>query len=163
VVLRGRQIQFENHRPVEHRRHQQEGHEHREDVDHRDEVEGLAVVTAQSADQPLACLSRRIHGRMPLAGVRAQAGAASLRRSVMLLRNFTDAISRLSTSCVVLVCSTAWISTSGTATIRPNAVQFIATEMLDESRLAFSAGFTVETAANALIRPMTVPSRPRSV
>ena len=67
----------------------------------------------------------------------------------MLLRNFTEAISRLSTSSVVLVCSTAWISTSGTATIRPKAVQFIATEMLADSRFAFSAGFTVATAANA--------------
>ena len=38
-----------------------------------------------------------------------------------------------------------------------------ATEMLAERRLAFSAGFTVDTAANALIRPMTVPSSPSSV
>ena len=47
--------------------------------------------------------------------------------------------------------------------MRPKAVQFIATEMLAESRLAFSAGLTVATAANALIKPMTVPSRPSSV
>src|SRR6185295_4917342 len=68
LVLRSRQIELEDHRAVEHRRHEQEGHEHREDVDHRNEVQGLAVATAQAAYQPRACLSRRIHGWMPLAG-----------------------------------------------------------------------------------------------
>ncbi len=53
------------------------------------------------------------------------------------------------------------MTSSGTAVIRPNAVQFIATEMLADSRLAFSAGLTVATALNALMRPMTVPSSPQ--
>src|SRR6185437_1715190 len=84
-------------------------------------------------------------------------------RSVTAFRNFTEAISRLSISSVVFVWMTAWINSSGTAVIRPKAVQFIATEMLADSRLAFSAGFTVATAANALMRPTTVPSSPSSV
>ena len=37
---------------------------------------------------------------------------------------------------------------------------FIATEMLAESRSAFSAGFAVATAVNALMRPTIVPSKP---
>ena len=49
------------------------------------------------------------------------------------------------------------------ATNRPDAVLFIATEMLAASRLAFSAGFAVAIDANAEIRPMTVPSRPVSM
>src|SRR5260221_14580130 len=71
--------------------------------------------------------------------------AAALLRSVTALRNFTEAISRLSTSSVVLVCSTACITSSGTAVIRPKAVQFIATEMPAGSRLALSARLTVAT------------------
>ena len=47
---------------------------------------------------------------------------------------------------MVFVCSNAWMNRSGTAVIRPNAVQFIASEMLADSRFAFSAGFTVATA-----------------
>ena len=39
----------------------------------------------------------------------------------------------------------------------------VLTEMLADSRFAFSAGLTVATAAKALIRPTTVPSSPRSV
>src|SRR6185437_2463967 len=95
----------------------------------------------------------------------AQAAAAGCGacRSVMAFRNFTEAISRLSISSVVLVCRKAWTNSSGTAVIRPNAVQFIATEMLADNRLAFSAGLMVATAANARMRPMTVPSRPSRV
>src|SRR5580698_741307 len=79
-------------------------------------------------------------------GLQAAAGAgASGRRSVTAFRNLTDAISRLSMSSVVLVCRKAWMNSSGTAVISPKAVQFMATEMLAESRLAFSAGFTVAT------------------
>src|SRR5580698_2800825 len=92
-----------------------------------------------------------------------QAAAGAACRSVIAFRNFTEAISRLSISSVVLVCSQAWMNNSGTAVIRPKAVQFIATEMLAESRLAFSAGLTVATAANARIRPITVPSSPSRV
>ena len=56
------------------------------------------------------------------------------------------------------------MSSNGTAVISPNAVQFIATEILADSRLAFSAGsVTVATAAKALIKPTTVPSRPSNV
>src|SRR6185312_8731525 len=93
----------------------------------------------------------------------AAAGTGGDCLSVIELRNLTDAISRLSISSVVLVWMTAWMSSSGTAVIRPNAVQFIATEMLAESRFAFCAGSIVATAAKARMRPMTVPSRPRSV
>src|ERR1700724_2445321 len=93
----------------------------------------------------------------------AQAAAGAVCRSVIALRNLTDAISRLSISSVVRVCSQAWMNSSGTAVIRPKAVQFIATEMLADSRLAFSAGLTVATAANAAIRPITVPSSPSNV
>ncbi len=52
---------------------------------------------------------------------------------------------------------------SGMATIRPNAVVFIATEMLADSRSAFSAGFALATAVNAWMRPMIVPSSPSRV
>src|SRR5579862_5930180 len=93
----------------------------------------------------------------------AAAGAGCGCRSVTALRNLTDAISRLSIVSVVLVWSQAWISSNGTALMSPNAVQFIATEILADSRLAFSAGLTVATAAKALIRPMTVPSSPSRV
>src|SRR5581483_8868576 len=84
-------------------------------------------------------------------------------RSVMAFRNFTEAISRLSISSVVFVCRNACTNNSGTAVIRPNAVQFMATEILADNRLAFSAGLMVATAAKALIRPITVPSRPNRV
>jgi len=82
---------------------------------------------------------------------------------VIAFRNLTDAVSRLLISSVVFVCRSAWTNTIGTAVIRPKAVQFMASEMLADSRFAFSAGFTVATAANAWIRPLTVPSRPSSV
>ncbi len=49
----------------------------------------------------------------------------------MAFRNFTDAISRLSITSVVLVCSHAWVNSSGTAVMRPNAVQFIATDHIE--------------------------------
>ncbi len=48
------------------------------------------------------------------------------------------------------------------ATPNPEAVLFIATEMAEASRLAFSAGFAVATALNAPMRPVMVPSRPMS-
>src|SRR6476620_8268353 len=51
----------------------------------------------------------------------------------------------------------------GTATMRPNAVQFMASEILADRRFAFSAGFAVDTAENAWIKPLTVPSRQRKV
>src|SRR5690606_23321022 len=89
--------------------------------------------------------------------------AASPRRSTIVFRNLTEAISRLSTSSVVLVWSRACTSSSGIATIRPKAVVFIATEIDAESRSAFSAGLALETAVNAWMRPTIVPSRPRSV
>src|SRR5438045_7251036 len=92
---------------------------------------------------------------------RAQAAAGALCRSVIALRNLTDAISRLSISSVVLVCSHAWMNSSGTAVMRPKAVQFIATEMLADSRFAFSAGLTVATAAKARIQPIPVTRRTR--
>ena len=64
---------------------------------------------------------------------------------------------------VVLLCRTVCRSSSGIATIRPNAVVFIATEILADNRSAFSAGFADATAVNALIRPMIVPSKPSNV
>ena len=82
---------------------------------------------------------------------------------MIAFKNFTDAISRLSTMAVVFVCNTEWISTSGIATMRPNAVQFMPIEMLADKSSAFSAGFAVDTAVNASMRPMIVPKRPISV
>ena len=49
------------------------------------------------------------------------------------------------------------------ATIKPNAVVFMATEIEADSRSAFSAGLTLATAVKPLIRPMMVPSRPSRV
>ena len=80
-----------------------------------------------------------------------------------MFRNFTAAISRLSTIWVVLDCSTEYTSNNGIATISPNAVVFMATEMLDDSSSAFSAGLAWATAVNAWIRPMMVPSSPSRV
>jgi hypothetical protein len=39
----------------------------------------------------------------------------------------------------------------------------MASEILADSRFAFSAGFAVETAENEWIKPLTVPSRPSKV
>ena len=64
---------------------------------------------------------------------------------------------------VVFVCSIEWISTSGIATMRPNAVQFMPIEMLRDKSSAFSAGFALETAVNASINPMIVPRMPINV
>ena len=64
---------------------------------------------------------------------------------------------------VVFVCSIEWISTSGIATMRPNAVQFMPIEILRDRSSAFSAGFALETAVNASIKPMIVPKRPINV
>src|SRR3972149_6494962 len=72
----------------------------------------------------------------------------------------TDANSRLSTIWPVVDVSLAWKNRSGIADISPKAVVFMATEILAESRSAFSAGFALETAVKAWIRPMMVPSRP---
>ena len=41
------------------------------------------------------------------------------------------------------------MNSTGTATIRPKAVQFMASEMLAASRFAFSAGFAVATDVKA--------------
>ena len=82
----------------------------------------------------------------------------------MAFRNFTEAISRLSISSVVFVCRNACTNSSGTAVMRPNAVQFIATEMLAERRLAFSAGLMVavetvsEDHVTVLVRFCVLPS-----
>src|SRR5690606_11241138 len=107
------------------------------------------------------------HGYAPLVpdtqGPQARAAGTSVGRSTKEFRNFTDAISMLSMISVVLVCSTAWMTRKGTAVIGPKAVQFMASEMLADSRLAFSAGFTDDTALKAPIRPISVPSRPSSV
>ena len=46
------------------------------------------------------------------------------------------------------------------ADIKPNAVVFIATEILDDNRSAFSAGSAPATAVKAWIKPMIVPSNP---
>src|SRR6266702_2446459 len=81
----------------------------------------------------------------------------------IVLSAFTDAISRLFTIWPVVVVRRAWSSRSGIAVIRPNAVQFMASEMLAASRAAFSAGLAVATAAKAVIRPMMVPSSPKRV
>ena len=79
------------------------------------------------------------------------------------LTNLAQAPSRLSTSSVVLACSQAWIISVGIATIRPNAVQFMASEMPADSRSDFSVGSAAPSEANAPIRHMTVPSRPSRV
>ena len=47
--------------------------------------------------------------------------------------------------------------------MRPNAVVFIATEVLADRKSALSAGFAFDTAVNARIRPMIVPSSPSKV
>ena len=52
-------------------------------------------------------------------------------------------------SSMVFVCRKEWTKSRGTATIRPKAVQFMASEMLAASRLAFSAGLAVATAVKA--------------
>ena len=49
------------------------------------------------------------------------------------------------------------------ATIKPKAVQFMPIEMLAESSSALSAMSAFETAVNASIKPMIVPSRPARV
>ena len=85
------------------------------------------------------------------------AAAGGCWRSVIAFRNFTEAISRLSMSSVVFVCRNACTNSSGTAVIRPNAVQFMATEILADSRLAFSAGLIVATFAVFLDMDRSAP------
>jgi len=79
------------------------------------------------------------------------------------LTNFTEAISILSTISVVLVCKKVNINKSGIAAIKPNAVVFMATEILADNKLAFSEGSTLATAVNALISPIIVPNSPNKV
>jgi hypothetical protein len=73
------------------------------------------------------------------------------------------AASRPSFNPMVFDCRKACSTRIGTAVMSPKAVQFMASEMLADSRFALSAGFTVATAANAWIRPLTVPRSPSSV
>src|SRR5258705_4520481 len=84
----------------------------------------------------------------------------SVGRSVIEFKNFTDAISRLSISEVVLDSRNMCDSSSVMATNNPDAVLFIATEIAAASKLAFSAGFAVATALKAPMRPVMVPSNP---
>src|SRR5271154_2372897 len=93
-------------------------------------------------------------------GAAGDAAGSCAWRSVMEFRNFTDAISRLSISEVVLDSRNMCDSNSVMATPRPDAVLFIATEIAAASKLAFSAGLAVATALKALMRPMMVPSNP---
>ncbi len=65
------------------------------------------------------------------------------------MRALTEAISRLTTISPVFEVSTVLVISSGIATISPKAVVFMATEMLAESRSAFSAGFALATAVKA--------------
>src|SRR6476469_9133489 len=55
------------------------------------------------------------------------------------------------------------MTSAGIAVMRPNAVQFIASEMPAARIVALSAGFTFATASKQLIRPDTVPRRPESI
>ena len=64
---------------------------------------------------------------------------------------------------LVLLCNMEWINSSGIAAIKPNAVVFIASEMLCDNSVAFSAGSALATAVNAAIKPMIVPSNPSKV
>ena len=86
--------------------------------------------------------------------------ALSVCRSVIELRNFTEAISKLSISEVVLDSRNMCESSSVMATNKPDAVLFMATEIAAASKLAFSAGLAVATALNAPMRPVIVPSKP---
>src|SRR5450631_1427156 len=94
------------------------------------------------------------------AGAAGSCAGRSDWRSVMEFKNFTDAISRLSISDVVLDSRNMCDVSSVIATNKPDAVLFIATEMAAASKLAFSAGFAVATALKAPIKPVIVPSRP---
>src|ERR1700722_11339181 len=99
------------------------------------------------------------------AGAAAAAGSwdgRSACRSVMEFRNFTDAISKLSISEVVLDSRNIGAVSRVIATAKPDAVLFIATEMAAANRLAFSAGFAVATALKAPIKPVMVLSKPIS-
>ena len=60
-------------------------------------------------------------------------------------------------------CSTEYRTSEGMATASPNAVQFIASEMLFDKSVALSAGFAFATAAKAPMRPTIVPRRPSRV
>ena len=64
---------------------------------------------------------------------------------------------------VVFVWRNECTSTSGIATMRPNAVQFMPIEIDADKSSAFSAGSALDTAVNASMRPMIVPSRPINV
>src|ERR1700735_2860916 len=77
--------------------------------------------------------------------------------SVIELRNFTDAISRLSINDVVFDSRNMCASNRVMATAKPDAVLFMATEIAAANRLAFSAGLAVATALKAPIKPVMGP------
>src|SRR5258708_39170204 len=86
--------------------------------------------------------------------------AFSVVRSVIEFKNFTDAISRLSISEVVLDSRNMCDSSSVMATNSPDAVLFMATEIAAANKLAFSAGLAVATALKAPMRPVMGASNP---
>ena len=65
----------------------------------------------------------------------------------------TPAISILATIAVVLFCKIEWVTNRGIATIKPNAVVFIATDMDRDKSADFSAWSALATAENAAINP----------
>ena len=144
---RHRQIQLQDGDSGKHRADEQERNQHHHQVHEGGDVQLLGLITAT--------LSKATpHGSMP---------TICWRLRVVRLANRTVIISRLSTNSLVLVWTTAWASNNGMATIRPNAVVFIATEILADNNSAFSAGLALETAVNASMRPMIVPSSPSRV
>src|SRR5690606_5868106 len=66
-------------------------------------------------------------------------GEAATEPSVTRFSSLIPAISKLSTISLVLDCKTEWSSNKGMAEIKPKAVVFIATEILWDSSVAFSA------------------------
>src|SRR5690625_7405045 len=69
------------------------------------------------------------------------------------------AISRLSTTLLVMEVIKAWASSRGIATSSPSAVVFMATEMEADNSSAFCAGSAEATALKAVIKPIMVPSK----
>src|SRR6185436_1504034 len=63
----------------------------------------------------------------------------------------------------VLPFSSAKPSSARIAAMRPNAVQFMASEMPLANMVAFEEASALATAPKAEIRPDTVPSRPESI
>src|ERR1700683_2944958 len=70
-------------------------------------------------------------------------------RSVIEFRNFTEAISKLSISDVVLDSRNMCDSSSVIATAKPDAVLFIATDMAGANKTALSAGLAGAPARDA--------------